>query len=55
MRPGIAALPNRVQTITKLIRRMASRRMNLLNRIQSRRPRKAGSLLKMKKAALSVA
>ena len=55
MRPGIAALPNRVQTITKLIRRMASRRMNLLNRIQSRRPRKAGFLSKMKRAASSVA
>jgi len=55
MRPGIAALPNRVQTITKLIRRMASRRMNLLNRIQSRRPRKAGFLSRMKRAASSVA
>lgn len=34
---------------------MGSRRMRLRNRIQSRRPRKADFLLKMKKAALSVA
>ena len=43
------------KSITKPIRRMASRRMRLRNRIQSRRPRKADFLLKMKKAALSVA
>ena len=55
MYPGITAPPSRAQTIIKPIRRMASRRMRLRNRMQSRPQRKAGFLLKMKKAALSVA
>ena len=53
--PGITAPPSRAQTIIKPIRRMASRRMRLRNRMQSRPQRKADFLLKMKKAALSVA
>ena len=56
MHPGITAPPSRAQTITKPIRRMGSRRMRLRHRMQSRSPqRKADFLLKMKKAALSVA
>jgi len=55
MHPGITAPPSRAQTITKPIRRMGSQRMRLRNLMQSHRPRKDDFLLKMKKAALSVA
>ena len=55
MHPGITAPPSRARTITKPIRRRASRRMRLRNRMQSRRPRKDDFPLRMKKAALSVA
>ena len=56
MHPGITAPPSRARTITKLIRRRASRRMRLRNRMQSRcPPRKADFLLRTKRAALSVA
>ena len=54
--PGITVPPSRARTITKRIRRMVSRKMHLRKRMQSRSPqRKADFLLKMKKAALSVA
>ena len=54
--PGITAPPSRARTITKPIRRRASRRMRLRNQMQSRRPqRRADFPLRMKKAALSVA
>ena len=55
MHPDITAPPSRAQTITKPIRRMGSRRMRLRKRMQSRRPRMADFLLRMNKAALSVA
>lgn len=55
MHPGITAPPSRAQTIIKPIRRMGSRKMRLRNRMQSRPQRKADFLLRMKKAALSVA
>ena len=51
-----APRPSRAQTIIKPIRRTASQRMRLQDRMQSHSPqRKADFLLKMKKAALSVA
>ena len=53
--PGITVPPSRAQTIIKRIRRMVSRKMRLRNRMQSRPQRKADFLLRMKKAALSVA
>ena len=55
MHPGITAPPSRARTITKPIRRMASRRMRLRHRMQSRPQRKADFPLRMKKAVLSVA
>ena len=55
MHPGITAPPSRAQTITKPIRRMASRRMRLRNRMQSRQQRRGDFLLRMKKVVLSVA
>ena len=55
MYPGITAPPSRAQTIIKPIRRMASRKMRLRNRMQNRRPqRKADFLLRMKRAVSSV-
>ena len=55
MHPGITVPPSRAQTIIKPIKRMVSQRMRLRNWMQSRPQRKADFLLRMKKAALSVA
>lgn len=50
MHPGITAPPSRAQTIIKPIRRTASQRMRLQDRMQSHSPqRKADFLLKMKR------